>query len=510
MKKNTTPGEIVMLPVEKLMPHPLNPRKDLGDLSEIADSIRANGVLQNLTVQRGCYLSATENAEQIDGAISGILFDAKADGYTILIGHRRCAAAKVAGLTEVPCRIVDIPENEQIQMMCMENMQRSDLTIYEQAIGFQMMMDYGGTLEEVSEKTGFSKATIKRRLQLAKLDMNTLQAVSSRQADMKDYEKLSKIDDLETRNKVLCEIGTNNFDKKLADALAAQEKQKNMSDWKALFIKHGIAEYEGEISDLWSSSFENLGYLDAKANEDKLLRAVGGRDHSKCCYKFQGCTAYLRAIKEYTEEEREKFGEQERKREENRIRLQSLNELAKTAFNLRFDFIENFPVGESKKVAGKVTKWLFLREIVSLMTVGMFSGYSSTVASKTRFSDLFNVKGGEDRERLIQFVDTHAEKSLLWMAYSLWCDGPAGCHDYSMHFRESPKLKWLYGFLKDIGYQMSDDEVQMLNGSHPLYMHEESNVIDTEADDVESAITEDDDDIDALLRSKLNELAGED
>lgn len=509
MEKNTTPGEIVMLPVEKLMPHPLNPRKDLGDLSEIADSIRANGVLQNLTVQRGCYLGSAE-AEQIDGATSGILFDAKADGYTILIGHRRCAAAKLAGLTEVPCRIVDIPENEQIQMMCMENMQRSDLTIYEQAIGFQMMMDYGGTLEEVSEKTGFSKATIKRRLQLAKLDMKTLQAVSSRQADMKDYEKLAKIDDLDTRNKVLCEIGTNNFDKKLADALSAQETKQNIADWNALLKKHGIAEYEGEISDLWSNTYENLGYLEGKANEDKLLRAVGERDHSKCCYKFQGRTAYLRAIKEYTEEENAEQAEKARKAEQERVRMHDLGELAKTAFKLRMEFIKNFPLGESKKVAGKVTKWLFLREIVSFITVGMFSGYSAMTSSKERFSELFDVNGGEDRARLIEFVDTHAEKSLLLMAYSLWSDSPAGCHDYSMHYRESPKLKWLYSFLKDIGYRMSDEEVAMLDGSHALYVRYESDVIDTEGDEAECASSEDDDDLDAMLRSKLSELTGED
>ncbi|MBO6269431.1 MAG: ParB N-terminal domain-containing protein [Clostridium sp.] len=81
-----------MLPIENLLPHPLNPRKDLGDLTELADSIRAQGVLQNLTVV----------PEPLEGP----------DKYRILIGHRRHAAAKLAGLTELPCSDC-LDENEE-------------------------------------------------------------------------------------------------------------------------------------------------------------------------------------------------------------------------------------------------------------------------------------------------------------------------------------------------------------------------------------------------------------
>ena len=79
-------ADIVMLPIENLLPHPLNPRKGLGDLTELADSIRTQGVLQNLTVV----------PEPLEGQ----------DKYRILIGHRRHAAAKLAGLTELPCSVV--------------------------------------------------------------------------------------------------------------------------------------------------------------------------------------------------------------------------------------------------------------------------------------------------------------------------------------------------------------------------------------------------------------------
>lgn len=494
---------IVNLPIDQLYPHPLNPRKALGDLSELADSIAANGVLQNLTVVRGRY----NPSAVVPGAY---IFDKEAEGYTIVIGHRRKGGAELAGLKELPCLIVDISESEQVQMMCMENMQRSDLTIYEQAMGFQMMMDYGGTIEEVSEKTGFSKTTIRRRLQLAKLDRETMEAVSSRQASLQDYERLSQIENIETRNKVLCEIGTNNFDKKMADALSAQESAKNIAAWKELFEKHGIAAFASENpSDIWSNKYENLGYFDGAPNETKLLEKLGERDRSKCFYKIDGRYVYLRAIREYTEEQSAELMERERRQEEDRIRRAKINELATTAFKLRFDFVKNFPLGESKKVAGKVVKWIFLREIVSMLAVSMFSGYSAMVESKSRFSELFDVKNGDDRDRLVEFVDTHSEKSLLWIAYSLYSDAPASCTDYSMRFRYDPKLKWLYKFLCDIGYSMSDDEIQMMNGTHPLFVRDENETIDTENDDAETVESEDENDIDALLKDKLDELLGE-
>ena len=119
-------NEIVMIPVDQLMHHPENPRKDLGDLTELSDSIKVNGVLQNLTVV------------QVDQ-----------DQYNVVIGNRRLEAAKLAGLTEVPCSVSDMDYKTQIATMLAENMQRKDLTVYEQAEGFQMMMDLGFKPKEI-------------------------------------------------------------------------------------------------------------------------------------------------------------------------------------------------------------------------------------------------------------------------------------------------------------------------------------------------------------------------
>lgn len=151
-------SEIVMLGVDKLWPHPENPRKDLGDLTELAASIKAKGVLQNLTV--------------VPKAESGM--------FTVIIGHRRHAAAKLAGIREVPCVVADMTPEEQVETMLLENMQRSDLTPYEQAKGFQMMMDMGRTVEDIVQKSGFSESTVRHRLKLAQLDEKKFKASAER------------------------------------------------------------------------------------------------------------------------------------------------------------------------------------------------------------------------------------------------------------------------------------------------------------------------------------------
>lgn len=111
---------ITFIPVGRLLAHPENPRKDLGDLTELTDSIRTKGILQNLTVV------------PVDA-------DNLYTSYTVVIGHRRLAAAKAAGLESVPCVVTSMSYQEQIETMLLENMQRNDLTVYEQALGFQQL-----------------------------------------------------------------------------------------------------------------------------------------------------------------------------------------------------------------------------------------------------------------------------------------------------------------------------------------------------------------------------------
>jgi len=222
--------------IDMLSPHYNNPRKDLGDLTELAESIKVNGIFQNLTV--------VPWFSKITGVGADNPKQQEEMGYIVIIGHRRLAAAKLAGLEEVPCVITKMTPQEQMATMLLENMQRNDLTVYEQANGIQMMIDLGETVTSISEKTGFSETTVRRRVKLLDLDDKKFKASVERGATLMDYAELEKIKDIELRNKVLDSIGTPNFKWSLQQAI---EKENNIEK-KNLLIKE-LEKFATQIND---------------------------------------------------------------------------------------------------------------------------------------------------------------------------------------------------------------------------------------------------------------------
>lgn len=246
---------ITMVPAEKLRPHPKNPRKDLGDLSELTESIKQNGVMQNLTA-----VPDPENE----------------GGYMIIIGHRRFAAGKAAGMTEFPVTVRDIDEQTQIKLMLCENIQRNDLTVVEQAAGFQMMIDFGITVDELSQDTGFAPSTIYHRLNIAKLDQEAL-TEKMEQLTLSDLIELEKIDDVEQRNKILKESDSRgNLQTRANWAYRKQEQAKIGKKIREMLEKTDLVKKE---MNQWSSKVDECErtYInpDTKVEDIKIEKKVG-------------------------------------------------------------------------------------------------------------------------------------------------------------------------------------------------------------------------------------------
>src|ERR1700737_5218628 len=106
-----------MIPVERIRPNPDQPRKALGDLRELSDSIREKGVLEPLLVR----------------------FIAREDCFYIISGERRYHASRAAGLREVPCIEKTADDAETLEMGLIENLQRKDLTAFEEAEGLDRL-----------------------------------------------------------------------------------------------------------------------------------------------------------------------------------------------------------------------------------------------------------------------------------------------------------------------------------------------------------------------------------
>ena len=242
-------NEIVMIPIGRMKHHPENPRKDLGDLTELAESIRKNGIMQNLTV-------VYEKMGEVDTG-----------RYLVVIGNRRMEAAKLAGVEELPCVISDMDHKTQIATMLEENMQRADLTVFEQAQGFQMMMDLGYSAKDISEKTGFGETTVRRRIKMAEMDPKLLKQAceaqdTERQITLFDFDQLAQVESVKQRNDLLKGIGDGNFEWKLKRALKVQQANKmkpaaHKAIQEAKLKKLPDNErYSGKYRQIWGSNCE--------------------------------------------------------------------------------------------------------------------------------------------------------------------------------------------------------------------------------------------------------------
>src|SRR5215211_1949029 len=150
-----------MIPVDKLDPNPEQPRTEFGDLTELTASIAEKGVLEPLLVK----------PSKLTGR------------WMIIAGERRYRAAKLAGLTELPCVEMEVDEGTVAEIALIENMQRKDLTVWEEADGLLALCDrFGYTHDEVARKVGKSRSTVTEALSIAAIPAD-VRAIC-RQADV--------------------------------------------------------------------------------------------------------------------------------------------------------------------------------------------------------------------------------------------------------------------------------------------------------------------------------------
>ncbi|WP_144628920.1 ParB/RepB/Spo0J family partition protein [Arthrobacter woluwensis] len=154
-----TPTLVRELPLALIDPHPKNIRRDVGNVVDLSKSITAKGLLQPLVV-------APVLAE--DGAVA----DAEHDSYVLIAGHRRRAACVLAGVEEVPCIIrTDLDtEAKQLEAMLVENTQRADLTVLEEASAIQGLLDLPGfNADKIAKSIGRSRSYVRDRAKLTGL-----------------------------------------------------------------------------------------------------------------------------------------------------------------------------------------------------------------------------------------------------------------------------------------------------------------------------------------------------
>lgn len=436
-------NKIVMIDVKKLHSHPKNPRKNVGDVTELAESIKKNGIMQNLTVVP---------------YVSNVTGQACEGEYTVIIGHRRKAGAEAAGLTEVPCAIKEMTESEQLATMLAENMQRTDLTPFEQAEGVQMMLDIGETVSDISDKTGFSETTVRRRMKLLELDREKLRESESRGASLSDYEKLNQIEDLKERNEVLESIGTNNFNMKLNNALAKQRIEKNKTK-----ILETLSEFAEKVEN-WPSGFAHVRYYNFSGGSVEIPSDANER---KYIYRedYYGVTLFGE-IEASDDEEDEVAKARREAREKENIRVNKVQELAERAYQLRYEFIKNFnPKGSHIAIIEKM-----------LWDMACFEGAGNVIQQIDKMcnTDIGSCDTYEEISSAAEdYFDNNPVKPMLIVAYLLSDDDRYRyIRSWNGEWDECATIDRLYYYLEKLGYQISDDEKKLMDGTHELFNKE--------------------------------------
>lgn len=145
----TSAPRIRMIPLDRIEPNPRQPRSELGDIQELMESIKGKGVLEPIIVRP------------------------KADKFEIIAGERRFIASKNLGLKEIPCIEMVVDDQEAMEISLIENLQRKDLDIFEEADGLKALMSlYNYSHQEVAEKIGKARSTITEIISVSRIPVS--------------------------------------------------------------------------------------------------------------------------------------------------------------------------------------------------------------------------------------------------------------------------------------------------------------------------------------------------
>ena len=450
MKKDKSKTCVVMLKRSQLHPHPDNPRKELGDLEELKESIKEHGIMQNLTV---------------------VPMDEEFENFKILIGHRRFAASE--GICfELPCVIAEgLSDREQIGIMLCENMQRSDLTFLEQAHGFQMMLDLGETVETISTKTGFSESTVKHRLEIAKLKQKSIDAAMENfQPTISDYIELEKVKDIKERNKILEEAESSSDIRYSVEAYVdEQNRKKNSKKYLELINSLGWKESKEYFysygSDPKWEEIEELSKIDLeKEYDDSAIQAFAEKNTRPVFYRYDGY--YLTFAFKNTPKKVEKKKTKQELLEEAREKNKSILEGMRTVIcDQYFKFITEIPEKSFEDLNDK-NRIKFMERLCE-------TSFELEVNLRDNFETLYNVKTKTDIKELDK--DYQKYNVLRKLMLQVWA---ALANSYSNKFVEWNFTKNMtilnahqqfYSTLYHFGFRLSDEYKAVIEGKSDLY-----------------------------------------
>ena len=243
--------EMTFLPLSRIEPREEQPRNvfDEEALQTLADSISRYGVLQPITVR---------------------LLDS--GYYQIIAGERRWRASRMAGLTEVPVRIIEADDRTTAELALVENLQREDLNPIEEAKGYKTLIeDYGLTQEDAAKSVGKSRPAISNALRLLNLSPDVLHLVETGELSAGHARALLSIQNEEIQLQAAKEIMAKALSVRKAEVLASKALKKNSeSEESKQKTDSTEIDYAKEISTLLTKKLGRKVTLTEGKNSGKI------------------------------------------------------------------------------------------------------------------------------------------------------------------------------------------------------------------------------------------------
>lgn len=439
-------NQIKLINTSLIDPHPDNPRKNIGDVTDLAASIKTNGLLTPLSV--------VPNGSR----------------YRVIAGHRRLAACKQAGIRAAPCFVLQLGPLQQLEAMVTENCQREQLTVLEEADAIQGMLDLGATTASVAHRLSRSADYVRDRAKAASIKTEV-------RASRDDFSQLTigqlvaiaRYDGQPDRQKELAQAaGTSNFDYILRNIERADRDRQWVESVAALLVEPDsginlIPDPEKPYSD---PEWRYLGCMfPSTGTPEETIEKIREQNPAAVSIHTVSQQVYLRTRRDKTADA-EKEARRAAEQAERDARRHALEEYAATTADKRMAWLHGHLHAIKRAKLIETTARLGLLQTIDPDPTG-FTNALSTWNDAACAQKQFATIAGIEPEQALAELHTHLD-SPDWPTYAVmilaarieWFIDP---DDWTSFNDTSRRIPGYYLILQDLGYELSDDETSHLD-----------------------------------------------
>lgn len=443
---NYQSNEIKLINTSLIDPHPDNPRKQIGDVTDLAASIKANGLLSPLSV--------VPNGER----------------YRVIAGHRRLAACKQAGTGAVPCFVLDLDPLQQLEAMVTENCQREQLTVLEEADAIQGMLDLGATTAAVAHRLGRSADYVRDRAKAASIKADVRKTRDDfDQLTIGQLMAIVRYDGQPDRQDRLARAaGTSNFDYILHNIEVEDRRSQWFADVSALLATGttGLNVIEDPGETFSDSEWRYAGCMyPSTGTPEETIEKIREQNPAAVSIHTVSQQVYLWTRRDKTADA-EKEARRAAEQAERDARRHALEEYAAASADKRMAWLHANLHGIKRDKLIETTARLGLLQIIDPNPQG-YTQALSTWNDAACGGEQFTTISGIDPERALAELRYHLDEPdwAVWAVQILaarieWFIDPT---DWTTVNDTSRRIPGYYQILQDLGYTPADDETEHLD-----------------------------------------------